>query len=118
MPFHAYKQHLGGHRTTEWCDGGEMSKASGAQVWKEIVPLEKEAGRTSTTGETILCHIATTDAEPGIVDSSLVNERQPPNKITVATASYDEMPQPLICARPTYGWTNGIFIYHSTPETS
>ena len=36
---------------------------------KALVPFGKaEAGRTTTTGETILCHIATTDVEPGITE--------------------------------------------------
>ena len=66
---------------------------------KELVPLGKDgAGRTSTTGEAILCHIATIDTTPGVVDSSPTNGRQPPNKVTVATASDDEMTQPLCCA--------------------
>ena len=35
---------------------------------KELVPLDKTGeGCQTTTGETILCHITTTDAESGFV---------------------------------------------------
>jgi len=51
-----------------------LRAALGLGKKKELVPLGKDgAGRTSTTGETILCHIATTDATPGVVDSSPTN---------------------------------------------
>ena len=45
-------------------------------------------GRTTTTGETIVLHIETTNAEPVVVDSSPNDARQP-KKDTVATASYN-----------------------------
>ena len=57
----------------------DTNTTSYVETWQEktwLVPLGKAgAGRSTTTGETILCHIATTDAEPGVVDSSPNNEK-------------------------------------------